>query len=132
MKITRRTLLAGSATLAVWPALAGKTLADEEAKRPTPDERVVLTAMVKAKPGQEETVKELLLGLVEPTRKEAGCLCYNLHQSKSDKAQFLFYEQWASDEALAAHRKTPRMKAHQEKLKGRTEPGVLAFYQLLK
>jgi quinol monooxygenase YgiN len=132
MKISRRTLLAGSATLAVWPCLAGKAGADGEAKSPTPAERVVLTAMVKAKPGQEETVKEALLGLVESTRKEPGCLCYNLHRSKVDKAQFLFYEQWASDEALANHRKTPHMKALKEKLKDRTEPGVLTFYELLK
>ena len=56
-------------------------------------------------------MKEALLALVEPTRKEPGCLCYNLHQSKADPTQFMFYEQWASKEALDAHGKTPHMKA---------------------
>ena len=90
--------------------------------------------MIKAKPGEEDAVKEVLLALVEPTRKEAGCLCYNLHQSKSDKdkAQFMFYEQWASNEALETHRQMPYMKALRGKLAGKTEPGLLAFYTLLK
>ncbi|MGO8690085.1 MAG: putative quinol monooxygenase [Thermoguttaceae bacterium] len=134
MKISRRTLLAGTTTLAAWPYLVDKALADPEAKSPAPAERVVLTAMIKAKPGEEDAVKEVLLALVEPTRKEPGCLCYNLHQSKSDKdkAQFMFYEQWASNEALETHRQTPYMKALRGKLAGKTEPGALAFYTLLK
>ncbi len=125
MKISRRTLLAGTTTLAAWPYLVDKALADPEAKSPAPAERVVLTAMIKAKPGEEDAVKEVLLALVEPTRKEPGCLCYNLHQSKSDKdkAQFMFYEQWASNEALETHRQTPYMKALRGKLAGKTEPG---------
>ena len=94
---------------------------------------VVLTAMVKAKQGQEDAVKEALFALVEPTRKEPGCLCYNLHQSKSDPTQFMFYEQWASKEALDAHSKTPHMRALGAKLKDRTDKGVGAvFYELLE
>ena len=71
--------------------------------------------------------------LVEPTRKEPGCLAYNLHQSKADKTQFMFYEQWASKEALDAHGKMPYMKALGGKLKGHTEKGGgVTFYELLK
>ncbi len=85
MKINRRTLLAGGASLAVLPHFAAEALGDEVAIKAPPVPKVVLTAMIKAKPGEEDAVKEILLALVEPTRKEAGCLCYNLHQSKSDK-----------------------------------------------
>ena len=71
--------------------------------------------------------------LVEPTRKESGCLCYNLHQSKSDKSQFMFYEQWASQEALDAHGKMPYMKALRGKLMDKTEKGGgVVFYEVLK
>ena len=97
MAISRRTVLAGTAVLA---AFAGESLAEGVAKQEMPKDGVILVAMVKAKPGQEEAVQEALMALVEPTRKEPGCLCYNLHQSKSDKTQFMFYEQWASKEAL--------------------------------
>jgi quinol monooxygenase YgiN len=133
MEINRRTLLAGGAALAAVPCLAADALAEGVAKSDIPKEGIILTAAVKAKPGQEEAVKEVLMALVEPTRKEPGCLCYNLHQSKSDKTQFMFYEQWASKEAIDAHGKTPHMKALGGKLKDKTEKGGgVTFYELLK
>jgi quinol monooxygenase YgiN len=134
MEISRRILLVGGAGLAALPCLAGAVMAEGVAKSEMPKEGIILTAMVKAKPGQEEAVKEVLLELVEPTRKEPGCLGYNLHRSKSDKAQFMFYEQWASKEALDAHGKMPYMKALGGKLKDKTEKsgGGVVFYELLK
>jgi len=132
MEINRRTLLVAGAAVTALPCLAGKAMADGVAKSGMPTEGIILTAIVKAKPGQEEAVKKVLLGMVEPTRKEPGCLCYNLHQSKSDKTQFMFYEQWASKEAIDAHGKTPHMKALGGKLKDKTEKGGVVFYELLK
>ncbi len=132
MEINRRTLLVGGAGLVALPCLAGAAMAEGVAKAEMPKDGIILTAMVKARPGQEEAVKEVLLELVEPTRKEPGCLGYNLHRSKSDKAQFMFYEQWASKEALDAHGKMPYMKALGGKLKDKTEKGGVVFYELLK
>ena len=132
MQINRRTLLAGGAALTALPCLAGEAMAEEVAKSDMPQEGIILTAMVKAKPGQEEAVKDVLVALVEPTRKEPGCLCYNLHQSKSDKTQFMFYEQWASKAAIDAHGKTPHMKTLGGKLKDKTDKGGVVFYELLK
>jgi quinol monooxygenase YgiN len=133
MEINRRTLLASGAGLAALSSLPRKTMAQGVATSKMPQEGVILVAITKAKAGEEEAVKEVLLALVEPTRKEAGCLCYNLHQSKSDKTQFMFYEQWASKEALDAHMQTPHLKALGGKLKGHTEKGGgVTFYELLK
>ena len=131
MGINRRTLLARGT------ALAGLT-AFEETAHPAenayvPEDAVILTAMVKARPGQEDAVKEALLSLVEPTRKEPGCLLYNLHQSKSDPTLFMFYEQWANQKALEGHGKTPHMKALGAKLKDKTDKGGgVMRYDLLK
>ena len=130
MELNRRTLLTGGAAAAV-PFFTVEALAEGVAKSELPKEGVILVASVKAKPGQEEAVKEILLALVEPTRKESGCLCYNLHQSKTDKTEFMFYEQWASKEALTAHSNTPALKSLGEKLKDRTEKGGATFYELL-
>jgi len=131
MEINRRTLLAGGAVAAL-PCLAGEALAEGVAKSEMPKEGVIVVATAKAKPGQEEAVKEALLSLVEPTRKESGCLCYNLHQARDDKTQFMFYEQWASKEALDAHGKTPHLRALGGKLKDRVEKGGATFYELLR
>jgi quinol monooxygenase YgiN len=133
MEINRRTLLASGAALAGLSCLGGETKAEGVAKSEMPKDGIILTAMVKAKPGQEDAVKEVLLSLVEPTRQEPGCLCYNLHQSKSDPGMFMFYEQWASKEAIDAHGKTPHMKALGGKLKDKTDKGGgVVFYELLK
>jgi quinol monooxygenase YgiN len=116
MQISRRSLLAGGSVLAAMPCLAGEALAAESVAR---------TEMPK------EGVKQALLSLVEPTRKESGCLCYNLHQAKDDMTQFMFYEQWASKQALQAHGKTPHMKALGAKLKDRVAKGGATVYGLL-
>jgi quinol monooxygenase YgiN len=132
MNLNRRNLLAGGAALAGVSLLSSETRADGVAESVVPDDAIILTAIVKAKPDEVEAVKEALLTMVEPTRQEPGCLCYNLHQSKSDPTQFMFYEQWVSKEAFDAHGKTPHMKALRGKLKGKTDKGGgAAFYELL-
>ena len=133
MKINRRTLLASGTALAGLSYLDGEIQAEGAEKAAVPADAIILTAMVKAKSGQEEAVKEALMSMVEPTRQESGCLCYNLHQSKSDPTQFMFYEQWASKDALDAHGKTPHMKALGGKLKGKTDKGGgVVFYESLE
>ena len=133
MEINRRKLLASGAALAGFSYLGGEPRVDGAENAKVPADAIILTAMVKAKPGQEEAVKEALMSMVGPTRQEPGCLCYNLHQSKSDATQFMFYEQWASKASLDAHGKTPHMKALGGKLKGKTDKGGgVVFYELLE
>jgi quinol monooxygenase YgiN len=134
MKIERRTWLAFGAALAAGLFLArGEAPAQDGTKADKPEGVVTLTATVKAKPGQEAAVKEALVGLVEPTRQEAGCLHYILHQSKSDPTEFMFYEQWSDQQALDAHGKSEHMKALGAKLKDKTDRGGgVVRYDLLK
>jgi quinol monooxygenase YgiN len=75
------------------------------------DEKVTLIAKVKAKEGSQDTLKNELSALVEPTRKESGCITYNLHQSSDDSSVFMFYENWTSKQALDQHLRTPHLKA---------------------
>lgn len=134
MQMNRRTLLTGSMSLAAVPclgAVGANVLAAEVAEGEMPEGGIILVAELKAKEGEEQVVMEALVAMVEPTRKEEGCLCYNLHQSKKDKTQFMFYEQWASQAALDAHGKTPHMKAMQKGIAGRLEKGGATGYQLL-
>lgn len=66
-----------------------------------------LIAYVKAKPGKEAELKKTLMGLVGPTRKEAGCVDYHLHVSDEDPRMFLFYENWRSRKDLDEHLTMP-------------------------
>ena len=117
--------------MAAVHALGQPLLAGEVPAAKVPGEAVIVLAQIKARPGEEEAVRAALGAMVEPTRKEEGCLCYNLHVSKADKSQFMFYEQWASKIALDAHVKTPHMQAMQHAIDGRIEKGGATFYELI-
>ncbi len=62
-----------------------------------------MIAKFRALPGREAELLEVLEELVEPTRREEGCRLYELWRNRADAAEFTFVEEWASDEALAAH-----------------------------
>ncbi len=70
-----------------------------------------VVAILHARPGREAELRELLEGLVEPTRAEAGCISYHLHSNDSDPAEFIFTEEWAEGAALEAHLQTPHIGA---------------------
>ena len=123
MEISRRQWLATGASLAALPYLATELHADTTPATKMPDGGIVLVAQLQVKAGKEDEAKEVLFAMVGPTRKEPGCICYNLHQAKDDKTKFMFYEQWASQEALKAHGKTPHMRTFVGKLKDLREPG---------
>ena len=56
-----------------------------------------------AKAGQQDALEQHLRALLEPTRAEAGCSQYDLHQDLANPLAFYMIEQWSSDEALQAH-----------------------------
>ncbi len=64
---------------------------------------LVVVAMTQTKPESVEHVKANLMKLVEPTRAEAGCIQYDLHQDHEDPSLFVFFEQWESLEYLEKH-----------------------------
>lgn len=70
---------------------------------------ISIVARVKAKAGIEEEVFSRLKSLVEPTRKEDGCISYVLHRSLNDPTLFIFYEKWNSKEAIDRHMQAPHI-----------------------
>jgi quinol monooxygenase YgiN len=72
---------------------------------------LTVIATFQARPGKEAALREVLTGLVAPTRKEAGCINYDLHASPDDPAKFLFHENWTSKAALDEHLQSPHVKA---------------------
>jgi quinol monooxygenase YgiN len=68
-------------------------------------------AMLEAKPGSEDELRELALTLVEPTRAEAGCLRYELIEDPSHPSRLTFVETWESESHLQAHLEAPHLIA---------------------
>jgi len=68
--------------------------------------QLTVVAKVVAKPEFVAAVKMEVLKLIEPTRKEPGCIEYKLHQDNDDSAVFIFYETWESLACLEQHMTT--------------------------
>lgn len=64
---------------------------------------LTIVAIATAAPGQEATLRAAQERLVAETIKEAGCLRYELHQSREDTRVLVFVETWASEAQWRAH-----------------------------
>lgn len=62
-----------------------------------------VVARLIALPEKVEELKAVLINLVEPTRKETGCIQYDLCQNQDDPTDFTFVEEWTTKEALETH-----------------------------
>ena len=76
-----------------------------------------VVARISARPEAVNEVRELLCGLVEPTRKESGCISYELLQNTADPTDFTFVEEWESHAALESHAASDHLKAIGPKLR---------------
>jgi quinol monooxygenase YgiN len=72
---------------------------------------VHVIARLTARPEAVAELQKLLSGLLEPTRREPGCLRYVLLQNAADPTDFTFVEEWADAAALDAHSATPHLQA---------------------
>jgi len=85
---------------------------------------------MRAHAGKENDLQQLLASLVTPTRAEAGCLNYDLHQSTDDPTRFLFHENWTSKEHLDRHLASPHVTAVLSKLGGLVaEPAQISLWR---
>jgi quinol monooxygenase YgiN len=75
-----------------------------------------VVARITAKPETVEQVREILLGLVAPTRAEDGCVVYELLQNRTDPSDFTFVEEWTSDAAFERHHTTDHIRSAFPKL----------------
>ena len=72
---------------------------------------ITVVATFEARPGKEAELRNALIELVTPTRKEPGCLNYDLHASPDSPGRFLFHENWTSKSALETHLQSPHIQA---------------------
>jgi quinol monooxygenase YgiN len=68
---------------------------------------VTLIVLLKAREAQEPLLEAELRALVGPTRREDGCITYDLHRGSDVPGAFLLHEVWASREHHRLHTLTP-------------------------
>jgi quinol monooxygenase YgiN len=72
-----------------------------------PKEAVTLIVLLRAREGQETILEAELRALAGPTRKEEGCLRYDLHRSIDTPGALVLHEVWDSRDAHTEHTHTP-------------------------
>lgn len=87
--------------------------------------QLTIVAKVAAKKEAVESVKNELLKMVAPTRKEEGCINYNLHQDNDNPSVFIFYENWESAVCLEKHIQSDHYRAYVKAVDGLIEEKVV-------
>jgi len=101
------------------PAHMGKRRAKKTAKRKSrshktrikakpklPKDAVTLIVNLRAREGQELLLEAELRALVGPTRREQGCLTYDLYRGAELPGAFLLHEVWTSRDHHRLHTQT--------------------------
>ncbi len=70
-----------------------------------------VVAHIRAREDKQDELREILAGLVGPTRRESGCIRYQLYRNNVDPRDFTFVEEWESEAALEAHLQKPQLQA---------------------
>lgn len=77
---------------------------------------VKIVAILTARPGQVEELKDLLDGMVAQSRAEPGNLRYDLWRDHADANRFVLDELYVDDAAVAKHRQTPHFENYLSKI----------------
>ena len=91
-----------------------------------PKDAVTLAVILRPREGQDMMLEAELRALIGPTRKEEGCLRYDLHRSVEGPGAFLLHEIWETREHHTAHTKTDhflRWNARKDALLASRESG---------
>ncbi len=69
----------------------------------TKGDAISVVGQMRAKSGHEGEVRTMLEALAAPSRKESGCLRYDVFEDKYYTGSFYTYEEWENEAALEAH-----------------------------
>lgn len=91
---------------------------------------VRVIATLQAKPEFASAVSEAMHEIIEPSRQELGNLQYDLHRDLEQPGTFVFFERWASSEALNKHNATAHFQRFVSQVDGKLD--LLDIKQLKK
>lgn len=89
------------------PARRSARKARSGEKGTPPKDAVTLVVQLRPREGQDVLLEAELRALVSPTRKEQGCITYELYRSSEGPSAFLLHEVWALREDHTRHTGTP-------------------------
>ena len=82
-----------------------------------------------AKDGKESELQQALYVLIEPTRQEAGCLRYELHQNIENPKEFTMIEKFKDLDAFYSHGNQPYLQNFKKIVPGLTDYVAVKLYK---
>lgn len=79
---------------------------------------VSVVARLQAESGMEDQVRHECLALIAPSRREEGCINYDLYESMDDPTVFVFIENWLSREHVEKHLEMPHCQEFDRRTAG--------------
>ncbi|WP_298319125.1 putative quinol monooxygenase [uncultured Aquimarina sp.] len=89
------------------------------------NQKLTIVAKILAKPEKRELVRSELVKLIDITKKEKGCINYDLHQDNENKNLFLFYENWESRDLWQTHMNNTHLADYMKATDGAVEEFTL-------
>jgi quinol monooxygenase YgiN len=117
MEINRRNFLRNSVGAALMTAAIPVTSTLISCNQPAKkmnENALTVVALLETSADKADELKKVCLGLIEPSRKDEGCISYELYQDTTNPGKFTYIEKWESKELLDAHLKTPHLVAAAE------------------
>lgn len=84
-------------------------------------DKLSIIAKIEVKEDKLDLVKKELIKLLEPTRKEEGCLEYNLYQDFVTPSKFVFVELWENRTLWQEHMKGKPLMEYEKATEGAIE-----------
>jgi quinol monooxygenase YgiN len=100
---------AGAALFAVMVPVSSTLISGKQKPKKMNKSTLKVVAIVETSSEKATELKNVCLRLIEPTRKESGCLSYELYEDTTNPGRFTFIEEWESQEHLDVHLKTPHL-----------------------
>lgn len=95
------------------------------------NDEFICVAEFTAKDGKADLLHAALSLLIEPTRKEAGCLRYELHQSLDNPHMFIMLEKYKNKAAFDFHVNQPYLVDFKNSRRELCESVSAKFYKLV-
>jgi quinol monooxygenase YgiN len=73
-------------------------------------DQLTVVAVFRTRPEDAMPLRVALQAMLVPTRREVGCVNYDLHEAIDDPGLFFFHETWESTDHHRAHLDTPHVR----------------------
>lgn len=90
-----------------------------------------LIATLVAKENKAADISALCRALVPLSRRDDGCIQYDLHEDSENPGTFVFFEVWENQHALDKHNATSHINAFMKEAENNTESVDIQFIRKL-